>query len=58
MMDHMNDIKILSKIWPDIMLANNRIAKLNILDIYETYSINTNIGIINTGTPSGKNNVK
>jgi hypothetical protein len=40
------------------MLANNRIAKLKIREIYETYSIKIKKGIIGSGTPSGKNNTK
>jgi hypothetical protein len=40
------------------MLANNLIAKLKILEIYETYSIMIKKGIIITGTPSGKNKTK
>jgi hypothetical protein len=55
---HTNDIKIFSKICPDSMFANNRIAKLNIRDIYDTYSIKIKNGVIKSGTPSGKNRAK
>jgi hypothetical protein len=51
-------IKIFNKIWPDIIFANNLIARLKILEIYETYSIKIKNGIMVTGTPSGKNNTK
>jgi hypothetical protein len=40
------------------MFANNRIAKLNIRDIYDTYSIKIKNGVIKSGTPSGKNRAK
>ena len=53
-----NEIKIFNKIWPDNMFANNLIAKLKILEIYETYSIKIKKGTIGNGTPSGKNNTK
>jgi hypothetical protein len=33
-------------------------AKLNILEKYEIYSIIIKLGIINKGMPSGKNNTK
>jgi len=55
---HTNPIKIFIKICPAIILANNRIDKLNIREKYETYSIKINKGIINIGTPSGKNRTK
>jgi hypothetical protein len=51
-------IKIFNKMWPDIIFANNRIAKLKIREIYDTYSIKIKKGIIETGTPSGKNKTK
>lgn len=51
-------IKIFNKIWPDIIFANNRIAKLKIREIYDTYSIKIRKGIMGIGTPSGKNNTK
>jgi len=40
------------------MFANNLIAKLKIRAKYETYSIIIKRGIIQIGTPSGKNNTK
>jgi len=40
------------------MFANKRIAKLKILEIYETYSIIIKKGIMIIGTPSGKNKTK
>ena len=43
---------------PDIILANKRIAKLKILEKYDTYSIIMIRGISATGTPSGKNKIK
>ena len=43
---------------PDIILANKRIAKLKILEKYDTYSIIIIRGISATGTPSGKNKIK
>lgn len=55
---HIKLIKIFSKIWPDIIFVNSLIAKLKILEIYETYSIKINKGTIGTGTPSGKNKIK
>lgn len=55
---HRKNIKILNKIWPAVILANKRIAKLKIRDIYDTYSININNGVIVTGTPPGKNKTK
>jgi len=55
---HTKEIKIFNKMWPDNIFANSLIAKLNILEIYETYSIKIKNGIIIRGTPSGKNNEK
>lgn len=55
---HEKPIKIFNKIWPLIILANNRIAKLNIFEMYEMYSNIIKAGIIATGIPSGKNNSK
>lgn len=46
--------KILSKQWPDIMLANNRSAKLITLKLYETTSIITRRGANAIGAPAGK----
>lgn len=51
-------IKIFNKICPDIIFANKRIAKLKILEKYETYSIIIISGIKGVGTPSGKNKIK
>lgn len=51
-------IKIFIRIWPAIILANKRIDRLKIREKYETYSIRISNGIINNGTPSGKNNTK
>lgn len=56
--DQMKVIKIFNKMWPESIFAKRRIAKLNILEIYETYSIKIKNGIIITGTPSGKNKEK
>ena len=44
--------------WPDIILANKRSAKLKIRERYETYSIRIRSGTIKTGIPSGKNKTK
>ena len=55
---HMNEIKIFNKICPDNIFANNRIARLKILEIYEIYSIIIKKGTIISGTPSGKNKTK
>jgi hypothetical protein len=52
--DHTNPIKILSKICPDNILANNRTDKLTTLAKYDTNSIKNKTGTINNGTPSGK----
>jgi hypothetical protein len=49
---------IFNKACPDIILANNRIAKLNSRAIYEISSIITSAGAIKIGVPSGKNNFK
>lgn len=46
--------KILSSPWPDIILANKRIAKLKTLAIYEINSITTKKSEIKNGTPLGK----
>ena len=43
---------------PAIIFANKRTLKLIIREKYETYSIRINKGIMNKGTPSGKNNIK
>jgi hypothetical protein len=51
---HTKEIKIFSNICPDNIFANNRIAKLKILEMYEMYSIKIKKGIISRGTPSGK----
>jgi hypothetical protein len=48
-------IKIFNKICPDIMFAKSRMAKLKILEMYETYSIKIIRGIKINGTPSGRN---
>ena len=45
-------------VWPAIILAANLTAKLIGLDIYETISIGTNIGIKNIGTPFGRKSLK
>lgn len=52
---HENPIKIFSNAWPDIMLANNLILKLNTFAKYEISSITTKKGAIKRGTPLGKN---
>jgi hypothetical protein len=52
------EIRIFKSMWPDSILANRRIAKLNILEKYEIYSINMRKGTIGNGTPSGKNSTK
>jgi hypothetical protein len=54
----MNTIKIFKSICPESILANNRIAKLKILEIYEIYSIRISKGIIKIGTPEGKKILK
>lgn len=53
--DQAKPTKILSKICPDNILAKRRTDKLTTLAIYETSSITNNTGIINKGTPDGKN---
>lgn len=55
---HEKPINIFNRIWPLIILANNRIAKLNIFEMYEIYSNIIKAGIMATGIPSGKNNSK
>lgn len=55
---HKKLIKIFNSMCPDIILANRRIARLNILEKYDTHSIKTKTGIIMTGTPSGRNKAK
>ena len=40
--------------WPDIRLANNRIAKLNTLAKYDKISIKSKKGVIPRGVPDGK----
>ena len=55
---HINEIKIFNKMCPDNIFANNRIAKLKTLEIYEIYSIKIKNGTITSGTPSGKNKTK
>ena len=47
-------INILSKAWPDIIFANNRILKLKTLAKYESISIKIKNGAIAKGTPPGK----
>jgi hypothetical protein len=53
-MDHAKPIKILSKIWPESILAKSRTDKLTTLAKYDISSITNNAGIINSGTPAGK----
>jgi len=50
--------KIFNKIWPDIMFAKRRIARLKTLALYEINSIITKNGAIATGAPLGKNKLK
>jgi hypothetical protein len=50
--------KILSKVCPDIRLANKRIAKLKTRKTYETHSIATSKGANAKGAPGGKNKLK
>jgi hypothetical protein len=47
--------KIFNKVWPDIILANNRIAKLKTRVMYEIISIKIMNGIIRKGVPDGRN---
>jgi hypothetical protein len=58
MITHINEIKIFNKMCPDNIFANNRIARLKTLEIYEIYSIKIKNGTITSGTPSGKNKTK
>jgi len=53
-----NKDNIFKSVWPDIILANNLIAKLNTLAKYEINSITIKKGPIINGTPLGKNNWK
>lgn len=49
-----NPAIIFNKVWPDIILANNRIAKLKTRAIYESNSIGTRRGANIKCTPLGK----
>ena len=51
---HEKPIKILSKAWPDIIFANNRMLKLKTFAKYETISMRIKNGAIAKGTPPGK----
>lgn len=53
-----NPDKILSKVWPDIKLANNRIDKLNTRRTWETNSIKTGKGARGKGAPGGKKRLR
>ena len=50
-----NPIRIFNKACPDIMLANNRMLRLNTRATYETASIRIRKGAISSGAPDGKN---
>jgi hypothetical protein len=47
-------IRIFSRACPDIMFANSRIERLNILATYETPSIIVRNGAIRNGAPLGR----
>jgi len=47
--------KIFKRVWPAVILANNRIAKLSTRDPYEIISIKVKNGAITNGVPLGKN---
>jgi len=53
--DHENPFRIFNNAWPDIILANKRIAKLKTLAKKDITSILTTPGAIISGTPFGKN---
>lgn len=50
--------KIFNNVCPAIILANNRIAKLNTQALYDIISTMINNGAIIVGAPDGRNNVK
>lgn len=53
-----NFAKICNKVWPDIIFANNLIAKLNNRAKYEIISIIIKNGTITIGVFAGKNKEK
>lgn len=55
---HPNPAKIFNRVCPDIIFANNRIAKLKTRAIYEINSIIIKYGATIKGAPVGKNNPK
>ena len=49
---------IFSRVWPEVILANSRIAKVNTFTIYERNSIVIRSGTIINGTLRGKKREK